>query len=84
MIKEYNLYRSYVVGVPGNYAVKAQGNNRVMVRDLLTLEAAEEWIKANRPMWGFRDISAEITPEYFDMFLAELKRHGAIVKCTKG
>lgn len=84
MIKEYNLYRSYVVGVPGNYAVKAQGNNRVMVRDLPTIEAAEEWIKANRPMWGFRDISADISQEDWDAFLNELKRHGAIVKCTKG
>lgn len=83
MIKEYNLYRSYVVGVPGNYAVKAQGNNRIMVRDLPTLEAAEEWIKENRPMWGFKDVSADISQEDWDAFLTELKRHGAIVKSTK-
>ena len=42
---EYQDYRCYVVGIPGNYAVKAQGNNRIMVRDLPTIEAAEQWIK---------------------------------------
>jgi formylmethanofuran dehydrogenase subunit A len=34
-----------IVGMPGNYAVKAHGNNRIMVRDLKTIEEAREWIK---------------------------------------
>lgn len=36
--------RYYVCGVPGNYAIKATGNNRIVWRDIKTLDEALEWI----------------------------------------
>lgn len=83
IVKALNLYRCNIVGIPGNYAVKAQGNNRIMARDFVTIEEAEQWIKENLPMWGFKDISDNITPEQWNAFLNELKQCGVVVKCTK-
>lgn len=34
----------YICGIPGHYAVKACGNNRILVRDLPTIQAARDWI----------------------------------------
>ena len=36
--------RYYICGIPGNYAVKATGNNRIVIRDVATLEEARRWI----------------------------------------
>jgi len=33
-----------IVGVPGCYTVKAGGNNRILCRDLATIEDARKWI----------------------------------------
>ena len=83
IVKELNLYRANIVGIPGMYAVKIQGNNRIMVRDLPTVEAAEDWIKENLPMWGFKDVSADLTREEIDAFLNFLKSEGVVIKCTQ-
>lgn len=83
IVKELNLYRANIVGIPGMYAVKAQGNNRIMARDFPTIEAAEGWIKENRPMWGFKDVSADLTQEEVDAFIGFLKSEGVVVKCTQ-
>lgn len=40
---EGNL-RYYICGVPGNYAIKSTGNNRVVLRDIKTLEEARSMI----------------------------------------
>ncbi len=42
----------YIVGVPGEYAVKACGNNRIVERGLPTLQSAREWI------WEMIDMDA--------------------------
>jgi len=34
----------YICGIPGQYAVKSCGNNRILVMDLLTLDDARSWI----------------------------------------
>jgi hypothetical protein len=36
--------RYYICGVPGNYAIKATGNNRIVIRDILTLQEARNWL----------------------------------------
>lgn len=41
--------RTYICGVPGNYAVKSPGNNRILETGFTTLEEAREWIMRYRP-----------------------------------
>jgi hypothetical protein len=41
MIEEHRHY--YIVGVPGSYAVKSYGNNRICGR-FTTLEEARTWL----------------------------------------
>ena len=36
--------RRYICGVPGYYAVKATGNNRIIVRDIKTLLEARSYL----------------------------------------
>ena len=83
LVKEFRDYLCNIIGIPGQYAVKAHGNNRIMVRDLPTIEAAEEWIKENRPLCSWRDVSCDLTPEEFGVFVDFLKREGAVIKCTR-
>jgi hypothetical protein len=37
-IEEHGKY--YICGIPGNYAIKSQGNNRIIFRDIATLADA--------------------------------------------
>ena len=34
----------YICGIPGYYAIKAAGNNRIILRDIKTLEEARDWL----------------------------------------
>jgi hypothetical protein len=51
MFEEYRRGRQgfYIVGAEGNYAVKSCGNNRILERDLETLEAARIWLTTYYP-----------------------------------
>lgn len=51
MREEYRWGRKglYIVGIPGNYAVKTCGNNRILERDLKTLEDARIWLTTYYP-----------------------------------
>lgn len=44
-IEEYNFGRKcyYICGVPGNYAIKSSGNNRIIIDNILTLDDARNW-----------------------------------------
>ncbi len=34
----------YICGMPGNYAIKSTGNNRIIVQGLTYLEEARAWL----------------------------------------
>ncbi len=50
IVEEYRRY--YICGVPGNYAIKSYGNNRIVARDLPTLAHARQWL-TNKGDFGY-------------------------------
>jgi hypothetical protein len=50
-MEEYRWGRKglYIAGIPGNYFVKACGNNRILARDLKTIEDARIWLTTYYP-----------------------------------
>lgn len=37
--------RHYICGIPGDYAIKLCGNNRIIIRGFNTLYSARSWLK---------------------------------------
>lgn len=59
MVEEHKEYRCNIVGIPGQYAVKAHGNGRIIGQDFKTVEEARQWIYDYRPRYPVREFDFE-------------------------